>query len=125
GPVPGAVPPASQPSPPGRRFPKGPNLTMTPAQTARRRALATLGQIVDSLEAALFTGREREMTVLRAWLRDTTSALPRIVNVTGPAGMGKTALVRALHREAVGAGREGAVVDLGSIGPSPDGLLAE
>jgi hypothetical protein len=86
--------------------------------------LATLGQIVDSMEEALFVGRGAEMAFLRAWLAEVTPARPRIINVTGPGGIGKTALTRALCREVTRQGQPATLVDLASIKPTAPHLLA-
>jgi DNA-binding CsgD family transcriptional regulator len=48
--------------------------------------------------------REHELELLRAMLRETESGSGALAFVEAPAGQGKTALLRALRREAVGAG---------------------
>ena len=86
--------------------------------------MATLGQIVNSMEEALFVGRGPEMALFCAWLAEAPPARPTIINVTGPGGVGKTALVRAVQREVTLRGQAAALVDLAAIEPTASGVLS-
>src|SRR5204863_10077642 len=66
--------------------------------------MATLGQAVCALEEQLFVGRESELASFRHWLGES-SARPEIFNVSGPGGVGKSALLAAFRRMAVTAAR--------------------
>ncbi len=83
----------------------------------------TLGQALTDLDAGQFVGRQGELDVFGRWLADGHD-IPAILNVTGPGGIGKTTLLRAFRREAVGAGYQVALVDGRSVTPSADGILA-
>jgi hypothetical protein len=86
--------------------------------------MPTLGQAVSGLEEQLFLGRERELATFREWLSEAP-ARPEILNVHGPGGIGKSALLSAFGRLAEAAGRR--VVDLDARGlavADRDGLLA-
>ncbi len=61
--------------------------------------MPTIGDAINALEAAVFTGRERELDSFESWLADD-DPIPQILNVSGRGGVGKTCLAlrsRALH----------------------------
>jgi hypothetical protein len=64
-------------------------------------------------DAAVFVGRDRELAVLGRMLEDDSGH--RVAFVTGPAGIGKSALLRALARRATR-------VDLLVVDPGDDGV---
>jgi hypothetical protein len=65
--------------------------------------LATIGARLVSLDAARFVGRSQELACLEALLADSPPAQIAIVN--GPAGVGKSTLIRELARRASAGGR--------------------
>jgi hypothetical protein len=56
-----------------------------------------LGQLVDGAEAAVFGGRQAELAAILGRLADP-ARLPGVMALTGPPGIGKTAVVYALVR---------------------------
>jgi AAA ATPase-like protein len=86
------------------------------------RAVPTIGEALGALEANLFVGRGRHLAQFRNWLA-SEGAEPSILNVTGPGGVGKTALLTAFERTARSAGRSVVTVDGRDIIPLPDALL--
>jgi hypothetical protein len=66
--------------------------------------LSTVRAALESLEASLFVGRKVETEIFARWL-STDSVRPEILQVTGHAGVGKSALLRAFSRIATEAGR--------------------
>jgi hypothetical protein len=83
----------------------------------------TIGEALGELEANLFVGRERQLDEFREWLASEETP-PSILNVTGPGGVGKTALLAAFERRARAAGRKVAAVDGRDLIPLPDAFLA-
>lgn len=81
--------------------------------------MPTLGQVVQNLEAGLFVGRERELAAFSQWLADDQ---PAILNVSGPGGVGKTALLRAFRRYAEEQGRPVVTLDARDFRATPEGL---
>lgn len=79
--------------------------------------MATIQQDALARESRLFVGRERELALSRSWLAADT---PTILSVSGPGGVGKTALLSAFEREAQAAGR----VDGRAILPTREDFLA-
>lgn len=67
-------------------------------RAARPPRETTLGQRSAAVEARLFQGRRAELGRMLGLLADP-ALLPRVVQVHGPAGIGKTALAYALARE--------------------------
>jgi energy-coupling factor transporter ATP-binding protein EcfA2 len=82
----------------------------------------TVEQALAELSARLFVGREREQATFQDWLLGDR-ALPEVLNVTGPGGVGKSELLRAFRRLAEEHGRAVVVVDGRSLRPTPDELL--
>jgi AAA ATPase domain len=82
----------------------------------------TLGQAISALEEYLFVGRERELAAFRDWLEKVSPA--EILAVSGPGGVGKTALLAAFHRYARAQGRHVLCVDGQHLRPSATALLA-
>lgn len=82
----------------------------------------TLGAAVRALEDRLFVGRERELALFARWLQAEPS-VPEILDVSGPGGVGKSALLGAFQRIAAGAGRVVALVDGRTLEATPAALL--
>lgn len=83
--------------------------------------MATIQQDALARESRLFVGRERELALFRSWLAADT---PTILSVSGPGGVGKTALLSAFEREAQAAGRSTVRVDGRAILPTREDFLA-
>ncbi|MBE3076365.1 MAG: PAS domain S-box protein, partial [Actinobacteria bacterium] len=84
---------------------------------------ATIGDAVARLEAQSFVGRERELRQFARWLT-SPEPLPAILNVSGPGGVGKSALLHAFRRAAADEGRRVRWVDGYSIAPEPEAFVA-
>ena len=74
-------------------------------------------------EKAGFHGRRAGLAELRRWLTDDGEPCP-IRFLVGPAGIGKTRLLRACHAEASAAGRAGPYVDARRVPPVPHEIRA-
>lgn len=83
----------------------------------------TIGQALAQRDHHLFVGREREIATFSSWLAEPVNG-PKILSVTGPGGVGKSTLLRALVREVGTSGRSATLVDGRVIDPSPEGLAA-
>lgn len=84
---------------------------------------ATLGERVHRQRARLFTGRARELAVLRAALSAAEPAVAVLV-VWGPGGIGKTALLDRFADLAAAEGRGVVRLDGRDVPVSPDGIAA-
>jgi hypothetical protein len=84
--------------------------------------VATLGQAICALEEQLFVGRARELSTFEQWLSES-SPQPEILNVYGPGGIGKSALIGAFRRIAHGIGRPTMVADARTFSSTPDELV--
>jgi len=81
----------------------------------------TIGQLLNEEEERLFVGRDDELELFRSWLERPG---PRpLLNVTGPGGIGKTALLAAFKRAAESEGRPTLAVDLSMMDVTPAYLL--
>src|ERR1700737_4816645 len=107
---------------------------MVPAVTVTRRPnsrsaeqavipVTSWGEAVQRLDRDLFVGREPELATFREWLRDD-AGLPELLNVSGPSGVGKSALLRTFKRIAADTGRPVVLVHGDAVPPSPIGLLS-
>lgn len=78
----------------------------------------TVGARAEALDAARFVGRAAE----RAWVADARRSpdAPRVLHVSGAGGIGKSALLRAVARDAVADGHPVAHVDGRLIGAAVD-----
>ena len=85
-------------------------------------AARTIGDALARLEAQLFVGRDDQLALFGRWLA-SPEPTPAILNVSGPGGVGKSALLRAFRRAAEATGRSVMVVDGYSIPADPDALL--
>jgi len=85
--------------------------------------LETFGSLLSSLEEQSFTGRDREIQRFLAWLQERR-ALPSLLNVVGPGGVGKTTLLRAFGRLAKRLGQPVMVVDGHALEPTPQAFLS-
>jgi hypothetical protein len=82
--------------------------------------LPTVRAALETLEASLFVDRREESEVFARWLA-SVSPHPSILQVTGHAGVGKSALLRAFARMAAEAGRKPVIyVDGDAIAPTAD-----
>jgi DNA-binding CsgD family transcriptional regulator len=82
----------------------------------------TLGDALSAVKPEPFVGRDDELQRFLGWLgeRDRT---PEILNVCGPAGIGKSALLRAFRRAALGLGRAVLFFDCHETDDAPLALL--
>src|SRR5919106_714710 len=87
----------------------------------RRSVTVTLQQASLAREREFFVGRERELSVFRSWLASGEAA---ILAVSGPSGIGKTALLAAFEREAGVSGRPTVRVDGSAVLPTEADFLA-
>jgi SARP family transcriptional regulator, regulator of embCAB operon len=78
----------------------------------------TLGQRTEAEEARLFQGRAAELARMRDLLADV-SRLPRVVELHGPPGIGKTAFAYALARECGSRGWPAVILDSRDFGHDP------
>ena len=81
----------------------------------------TIGQLLNEEEERLFVGRGEELEFFRSWLEPSGSR--PLLNITGPGGIGKTALLAAYKRAADAEGRPTLAVDLSLMGVTPADLL--
>ncbi len=82
----------------------------------------TIGDTLALLEAQMFVGRVPELAQFDRWLASPEPA-PAVLNVFGPGGVGKSALLRAFRRCAEAVGRPVMVVDGYNIATDPDAFL--
>jgi DNA-binding SARP family transcriptional activator len=86
-------------------------------------APASVGsRTVERSDEELFIGRRAELDLFERWVVEV-SAAPALLNLYGPGGVGKSALLRAFDREAVRTGRPVVLLDGRTFRPSPEGLL--
>ena len=84
--------------------------------------MPTIGEALGALEARLFVGREADLGDFRRWL-DAAQPTHSILNVSGPGGIGKSALLGAFARAGLEAGRTVVAADGQDIvPPTPDAL---
>src|SRR5260221_2373346 len=84
--------------------------------------MPTLGQAIRVLEEQLFVGREQELSVFQAWLI-ASPASAEILGVSGPAGVGKSALLGAFERFALSSGWSLVLIDGRNIRATPESLV--
>ena len=84
--------------------------------------MTTVGEAVASLSRNLLIARSRELEIFRNWLHQ--DAMPELLNVSGPPGVGKTSLLQAFTEEAAGLGRRVVAVDGQSFGGTPQSLVS-
>jgi hypothetical protein len=82
----------------------------------------TIGKTLRSLEEEAFVGRDAELAHLGEWLRDRTGRAA-ILNVTGPGGVGKSALLEAFAQLAAREGRPSILADGGTFRATPEAFL--
>ena len=83
---------------------------MSPAAERPPASSRTLGQLLNEEEERLFVGRGDELELFHSWLEGLG---PRpLLNITGPGGIGKTALLAAYKRAADAERRPTVAVDL-------------
>jgi hypothetical protein len=83
--------------------------------------MATLGQAVRALEEQFFVGRDHELDLFRHWLVAAPNP-PEILSVSGPGGVGKSALLGAFQRYAIAQGWSVVFVDGRTI-RTPESLV--
>ncbi|MCU1369556.1 MAG: hypothetical protein JWO77_750 [Ilumatobacteraceae bacterium] len=79
--------------------------------------------MADQLDAERFVGRTRTLALIGDGISGRSST--RIFHVHGPGGVGKSALLRAVEREARADGRSVVHLDGRLVPPTPDGLAGE
>jgi hypothetical protein len=84
---------------------------------------SSLAEVVTRLDEELFVGREPEVRAFRSWLHANTT-FPDVLNVSGPSGVGKSALLRTFQRIAVDEGRAAILIDGGAFPATVRGLLS-
>jgi hypothetical protein len=84
--------------------------------------MRTLQDAVRTMEERLFVGRERETETFLLWL-GSAGTVPQFLNVFGPGGVGKTALLNAFRRIASHQGWPVVMAGGGNFLPTPEGLL--
>jgi energy-coupling factor transporter ATP-binding protein EcfA2 len=84
--------------------------------------MPTIGQAVTSLENQFFVDRDAELATFKQWL-ETDTGPPEILNVTGPGGVGKSALLQAFQRVASQHGRRVVLADARNVRATPEALL--
>jgi hypothetical protein len=84
----------------------------------------TIREAVDALEDRLFVGRSRDLDSFRNWIDQPAGPEPSLLNVHGPGGVGKSALLAAFRRIAERAGRPVVLVDGRSVPAEPEPFLA-
>ncbi|MDQ4145293.1 MAG: ATP-binding protein [Actinomycetota bacterium] len=85
--------------------------------------MPTIGDALGHAEEASFIGREEEIATFEQWL----SAPPErfeILNVYGPGGVGKTALLRHFRRLALGRERPVVYLDGRQMAPTEEAFLS-
>ena len=80
--------------------------------------MPTIGELLESRQRALFVNREEELRRFESWLCGDSPLLA----VTGPGGVGKSALLRACADRLDAMQRRVVLVDGRTIEPSPEGL---
>ncbi len=86
-------------------------------------AAERLGEVADQLDAERFVGRARPMELVANGLAGRSQH--RVIHFHGPGGVGKSALLRAIARQARADGHAVLVLDGRLITPTPDALAAE
>src|SRR3954454_22114944 len=86
-------------------------------------SMETFGSVLSVLEQQSFTGRNRELRLFLTWLQERR-ALPSLLNVIGPGGVGKTTLLRAFGRQAKRLGQPVMVVDGHDLEATPLAFLS-
>jgi hypothetical protein len=81
-----------------------------------------LGEVADQLDAERFVGRKRAIDLVADGLAGRSPQ--RIFHVHGPGGVGKSALLRALARQAHADGHPVVGIDGRLVAPTPDALTA-
>src|SRR5579864_4355735 len=84
--------------------------------------MKTLGEAARDIEEQHFVGRQYELRTFATWL-DQRRQLPAILNVTGPGGVGKTALLGAFRRVAENRNLSVIAVDAQDVPPTELGML--
>lgn len=84
--------------------------------------MSTLRSRIERRDAALFSGRERELGELERLLSSSGADEPSVVFLHGPGGIGKSALARELARRARAAGLPVHWIDGRELPPVPDAL---
>ena len=84
---------------------------------------SSLAEVVNLLEEELFVGRESELQAFRTWLRGD-GKFPDVLNISGPSGVGKSALLRTFKRIALDQGRAAILADGGAFPATVRGLLS-
>src|SRR6266508_3643158 len=85
--------------------------------------MPTIREAVESLEERLFVGRERDLETFARWLEQPAGPAPEILNVHGPGGVGKSALLAAFRRMATRAGRRVVLLDGRALEVAPEAFL--
>src|SRR3954469_4872970 len=81
--------------------------------------MPTIREAVDALEERLFVGRTRDLDAFGEFLERPAGPEPQLLNVHGPGGVGKSALLAAYRRIAERAGRPVVLVDGRSVPAEP------
>ena len=84
--------------------------------------MPTIGELLGEWDEQLFVGRQRELATCRSWL--DTPGPPTVLDVFGPGGVGKSALVDAFGKEASRTGRPVVAVDGRNLRATAEALLA-
>jgi hypothetical protein len=86
-------------------------------------AAERLGEVADQLDGERFVGRTRQLGLVGDALAGRSNL--RIFHVHGPGGVGKSALLRAIERQARAAGHPIVRLDGRLIAPTPDALATD
>jgi hypothetical protein len=84
--------------------------------------VTTLGNAVESLEERLFVGRGEILADFQNWLNGARHANRSIWSVTGPAGIGKSTLLRRMRAAATTLGGLSLLVSMTDAGPSAEAI---